>query len=609
MVKQIKYNLPGCGLLFANIYPYTQSLINFLDEYDHIKRLQRLDQLGRLRDVFPGAHHTRYEYVFLQWALISELADVKDNKLGLNTEKQNLGKLPSISKNPTVAEILQCLVLLMNIGYLDGTFAASRAWIHLLKNNKNAYKSFRDGLDDIDKPLLKQIVEQCDFYRFHIVLTMFLLKRYTQKENGKEFVTFSLNILRMYLDVNVKDTAIIRLKELFKNIRRIAFLSLDAFYAPVPFSLDLSSIMMSFKEIYRDVLVQSQGFQAALKELEIVLQNTVYLSDSAILKTSQATENIYKELLSNDEITKGTITGIKKCLIPNNKQSNNHQPDKHYSDWNDSKQLLLVFDNCQNHIPDSIHNQITWEDAARNSVGKTRCRFGLMHNPTQDSIRLCFGIKDSNYSDELRTALRGVNKCVLFSADFKSGAEYNKKNSYRSHNANTLFEFLLKATLGWNNRFILSSAIQRNSSFIGENGKAKFLKRIQIILNAAEEDLTPDQKLEITSFSKLIELISYSGYMIGFVGATKLFKPKITTEAAEFDGVLFKTKVDPSEPFMYILESKNKTGGATGSAKQLSTRLKSNLPKGLAWEIKEIDAYSVYAEIKLNGSENIVTNV
>lgn len=606
MAKQIKYNLPGCGLLFANIYSHTEALNEFLGDYGHIERLQRLDQLGRLRDVFPGAHHTRYEYVFLQWALISELSNVKDSKLGLNTEKQIVGKLPNQAKYPTVAEILQCLVLLLNIGYLEGTFAASRAWIQLLQTNKSTYRSFKNGLDELDKPLFIQIVEQGDFYRFHIVLTMFLLKRYTSKENGKEYVNFSLKILRLYLSEDLKDSSLIRLKELFKNIRRIAFLSLDAFYAPVPFSLDLSSIIMSFKEIYRDVLVQSQGFQTALKELEVVLQNTVYLSDSAILKTSQATEDLYQDLLLNDAITTATITGIKDCLIPNKNNNNKFKYDKSHLDWNEKKQLLIIFDNCLTHSPNTIKNQVSWEENTTNTVGKTRCRFGLLHSPNQDSIRLCFAIKDSNYIDELRTAIKGVNKCVIYSSTFSSEAEYNKKNNYRSQNANNIFEFLLRATLGWENRFILTSAVQKSSSFIGEKGKINFLKRINIILKAPDEILDNDKRVEISSLGKLVEIINYSGYMIGFCGATKLFKATGSTEVAEFDGVLFKTKVDPSEPFMYILESKNKTGGATESKRQLTKRLKAIIPNELTYEIKDIDTISIYAEIKLKPISMIV---
>lgn len=598
MIRQIKYNLPGCGLLYANIYPYTEALINFLDEYGHIKRLQRLDQLGSLRDIFPGAHHTRYEYVFLQWSLVTELAAVKDNNLGLNTNKENFGRLPGFDKGPTSADILQCLVLLMNIGYLEGTFAASRAWLELLRSNKKIQRNFKQGLAEEDKILLKQVIDQFDFYKFHIFLAMFMLKRYTQKENGREYVNFSLDILRKYLNKEAKQSSIIKIWELFRNIRRIAFLSLDAFYAPVPFSLDLSSIMMSFKELYKDVLVQAQGFQSALKELEVVLQNTVYLSESSILKTSQATEHFLEKLQSDKGLANG-ISSIKNCISPDKSSNRTNSYEEEGIDWNEQKQLLLIFNNAENYHPDSIKQQVKWEHETRYTVGKTRCRFGLIHNPNQDTVRLCFGIKASNYSDELRTTLKGVNRCIMFSSSFQQEAAYNKINTYRSINANNLFQFLLKATLGWDNRFILSTLIEQHSSFVGESGKAKFLKRIKVLLDSTADVLNSDQRLEIASFEKLIRILNFPGYMLGFLGSTKFFKAVGSTEVAEFDGVLFKTKVDPTEPFMYILESKNKKGGSVEARKQLSKRLSEHMHKNLSWEIKDIDSYSVYAEVKL----------
>ncbi len=85
---KITYNVPGCGNLSANIYDYTQELYQFLEYYKHITGFRRINQLGRLREVFQGAHHNRYEYVFLQLALVSELSAHKKSDLGLSAGRK-----------------------------------------------------------------------------------------------------------------------------------------------------------------------------------------------------------------------------------------------------------------------------------------------------------------------------------------------------------------------------------------------------------------------------------------------------------------------------------------------------------------------------------------
>jgi hypothetical protein len=69
----LSYNITGQGLLRTFMYPYTKELYEFLTRYDYDKKFHSTKQLGAIQYLLKGAHHTRYEYIFLQWTLIDQL--------------------------------------------------------------------------------------------------------------------------------------------------------------------------------------------------------------------------------------------------------------------------------------------------------------------------------------------------------------------------------------------------------------------------------------------------------------------------------------------------------------------------------------------------------
>jgi len=70
------YNLPGYGLVEYQLYPHAKKVFELLDRRGHIERLRSTDHLGTLRDIFPGAHHTRYARCARKVGLVGRLTDV-----------------------------------------------------------------------------------------------------------------------------------------------------------------------------------------------------------------------------------------------------------------------------------------------------------------------------------------------------------------------------------------------------------------------------------------------------------------------------------------------------------------------------------------------------
>lgn len=64
MIEELKYNLPGFGFATCSIMGEAVVLNCILEENNLINKMKNTCQLGTMKYVYPGAHHTRYEYVF-----------------------------------------------------------------------------------------------------------------------------------------------------------------------------------------------------------------------------------------------------------------------------------------------------------------------------------------------------------------------------------------------------------------------------------------------------------------------------------------------------------------------------------------------------------------
>jgi len=170
----LEYYLPQVGKISARLYPFTEQTYELLDHYGHIDRMRRIDQLGVIRNVFEGAHHSRWEYVMLQLSLIHKLNIITDETggklaggLGLDTG------IPILGKKPTGADTLQIWTLLFNAGHLPGTFATERALLRYCKKHKDLRRTIYNGLpqqEDI-KNYFNNVLEKEDIYTFHKILT------------------------------------------------------------------------------------------------------------------------------------------------------------------------------------------------------------------------------------------------------------------------------------------------------------------------------------------------------------------------------------------------------------------------------------------------------
>ncbi len=95
---EISYHFPKHGRLSIRVGEYTRALADLFEKEGRlITRLRQTDPLGNLRYFYPDAHHTRYEYLLLQWYLLDRLRQVK------GTSEATLGLAGAVKDLPVLA--------------------------------------------------------------------------------------------------------------------------------------------------------------------------------------------------------------------------------------------------------------------------------------------------------------------------------------------------------------------------------------------------------------------------------------------------------------------------------------------------------------------------
>jgi len=298
----LKYHVPGLGELKSDLYENSSKAYNLLKENGHIDRLKDIDQLGVIRNVYEGAHHSRWEYVMMQLGILHRL-NTTDLDLGFKPSKgTGLNSNVSIGNNkPTYFEIIQMWILLLNMGHLPGTFSSEKALIKCIKEDSKLQKSVYDSLPSEDtKKYFKKIMEKESIYEFHKVLSFFYLSKYKEKytESDPDLIEYLIKILEYNCvgahvidkfheydesDKIAFERARNHLKQIFSKVRQISYLYLDSKYGPTPFSFELETVLINLPEYVNNLFVDGDSYIAqSINDFDKLLSATIYLSEDSL---------------------------------------------------------------------------------------------------------------------------------------------------------------------------------------------------------------------------------------------------------------------------------------------------------------------------------------
>ncbi|RAS76654.1 hypothetical protein [Priestia endophytica] len=604
----LSYNITGQGLLRTYMYPYTTELYEFLTKFKYDTKFHSTKQLGAIQYLLRGAHHTRYEYIFLQWTLIHQLKD-KAKGLGLNSNNVSTDGLflPNIGKNPTGSEILQCLALLTNMGHFPDTFSASKVWLHLLRKNfRNLRTGLKRGLQDEEKYLLDDMISNFDTYNIHLINALFLLERYRRVDGGNEIIDFSKKLIIEY--INNENEQLKKYWKIYKSIRKIAYVLMDSHYAPIPFNLELSSIVLNLDHYQDSLIDSSSAFQKALEQMNIVLENSLYLDPNSLLVSNMRSEQISYKLGSlpiKEKIDK--ISVIRDLLEPLNEKSDGISAIF-------QKQDILSFPQPDwdiNNVLDITYNEIdyyqsifpidTWEFEREltEALGVNSCRVSAAYPPSRKNFRLVFSIKN-NVADtkKIYKALDITKQAIELDLDFKERGFQNNNQAEDEFKAK-IFKYLLKYSFGFEKEYVLDYPITKKVNnvplFFGR-GSVNVSNLIQKYIDDVKDNLSTDQVHELKVVRDRIRDLNYRGLILAFLGSTKIRKANETTFSCEFDGIVY-LPYRKKEEFLFVIEAKNKPNGSTEAKAQLKKRLKQHLPKTFDYQIDDLGNKAACASI------------
>ena len=592
--KKIKYNLSGHGQLTLYLYQYAEKLFEVVCSHNYDAKFNQTNQLGALKRVLPGAHYTRYEYILLQWYLIHELKQRKlDTGLGSNGsilqgfEVEGLDAL-------TGGDLLQCLVLLTNMGHFPDTFSASRVWLQMLKNNTAQVRTgLFNGLEKSEKDYVRTILESNDVHKIHYANTLFMLRRMGNSPKSKPITNFASSLFLEYVNRGTDD-----LKKYWKThsmIRNLAYIILDSSYAPIPLNIELASVISNMEQIFGINLNSNNPMTMAIKQLDKVLEDSVYLTGNSLIATairSDELENKFYAAQSNNIIKADGLTVkpefhksqfIRDILEPTKKDSNLlSRIFNEYSsyevpsiNWDTENVLEIKYGQVSNFSGMFKQELYNWEKELHQECGTSSCNVAIFSNPTKDHLRIVFSRHTGKTQKLQVSSLFKFIARIVDDSIKRLSSEYHN-DEYRIENLKSIFEHVLKGVTNWGYEFTFEWQGIKNSSetpFFFGKGSKRIASRIDEYINKASPFVSDDMLHEFKCTREMLNSINYRGLILAYIGATKLWDGNSNDARAEFDGiVIFPNTFD--DTMVTIIEGKNKDHGHTEARKQLTKRMK-----------------------------------
>lgn len=330
-----------------DLFPVATDLYNALDEIGIIERLKTISHLGVVK-VSQKLEKTRYDYIMLQLYLHQFIkAKLKwklkysyNNYLSSDDFVNSKG-LKSLLKKITVADAMQIMCIVCNIGHFHNTFTASRAALSLIEKSAD----FKDGLlnSSLDMRFSKvaeKIINEKDYMHFHLLNSWLVLEKCNQCDS----VIIAKELLYCYLDKESipENSKLHYVFEVFREVRNVAYVTYDLQMASTPFSLDIyneKSLDVLFAELlseYND----NTGSRVLIKSIRKLLDDTVYNDNVSTICHYRISKRMVNSFLK--EISDKAVDYYDLCFADHNSCFN--QRYSHSIDFSTKGILKLTFE-------------------------------------------------------------------------------------------------------------------------------------------------------------------------------------------------------------------------------------------------------------------------
>lgn len=560
MSREISYNLPGYG--FANCYLFgeTVDLYDLLDNNGIIEKTKKTYQLGTMKYVYPGAHHTRYEYIFTQWMLISNIVVSKGGRNVELSLSSSLKEFETRGWSLSGGTVMQCLALLSNMGHMYDTFTSSRILFRLLVESKEKgdgfYTIYKRNLPHSVQHVFDDLLSKGNYYKLHLFNAIHIMQGMVRTPANKQTCEISIHLLTQLINPElITNEATKRIFYLYKKIRKIAYLSVDMIYTPASFGANLNRMVYSISTAVDELFDDASSINQSISQLEDIIHKQIYDSAMCILTSTRIEQEMYPVIKNCIAENITDIFTIRKMIIelvaPFDKLHSQKQPNS-IKMMNPKSVLLLSGDG----VKDYESNYLEFDNDFIKNIPYRKLAFGTQLSQNLEKTYSAFGIIDASQIQEITQTI--ISKAIAFKL-------------YSSAEKKDLVKFAIQSLYKYEEFFFNLSAPQNidvnECVFIGQGCK-NIAKQIRMKFSQSNI-INPDQLHEILSCAAVLESINYSGLVVCFVGGIKACKYKDTQKADEIDGFIYFPNRPQYKDIAILVEAKNYNNGEKDAAKQL----------------------------------------
>jgi hypothetical protein len=595
-MREIEYQIPRLGNLTATLYPAADIAYRVLESGQHLTRMKANPQLGVIRNVYEGAHHTRWEYVVTQLFLIDLLKkEPSVSGLGLSNNEPRIRGL-----EVSGADILQVWVLLLNAGHLYGTFATERALLIRLKKDRKLARIFLSGLphDDDVKSFFEETLHLEDAYRVHELISFFLLERL--KRRFKKNIQLLVDILKQFkFDPKAGVERRRRLKLLFRRIRQVSYLFLDSQYGPVPISFELGTTLFDFKEHAKELFSSTESpLVRALDSFNDLLSENFYLAPASMDAYGFFSRHIADKIIVPKGSNLYSIKGIYDMLIGLAPTSISYHKPK------PENLLRLLIDERGSRFPIlHLFRILELEQQWNAHLPKSRCQSTFEYDPSRRmlSIILSFAT-DITIRNMSRLLSQITQRFMAFQDDYFQAKRIGGFRRYRlvtfEASCRYLLLFIMDKLMGKEVSFTPNpnSVIQDHwGMYRGSTTASRHLNTYAQRFKIRGVD--PDRLQEIESLSTALRGINHRGTVLLTTSQIIVRNRENDTHITDLDGIALCT--DTSELTIVIVESKKtRRSRHSRAVRSLIRTLEAiQLPLRDQPEIKILHGYGAYCKV------------
>lgn len=275
--EELSLHVPPIGVVSTTLRQESATLFRFLRDTGEINRLKNLDHLGAIRFALEGAHHPRWEYIAVILALCDRSAESPEVHL-----KSSVSLAPGLTLS-SGQELLKCWSMLLNVGHLTWTFTAERALLYELWRNREFRMDFQSNIDSDGavQAWAGRLLKEGRNYQLFQALAFFRI-RHLADAHQLPLQREWLALLRAYVLETARSQQVARLRAIYREIRRVAYMGLDAHYTPSVVMVDAHQLFTNVATLANLVTREVTRTEDQLASVERHLYRDVYLSEPVL---------------------------------------------------------------------------------------------------------------------------------------------------------------------------------------------------------------------------------------------------------------------------------------------------------------------------------------